>query len=259
MAVELRRLCGWRKVNGLYLCGSGSGEPCGKLPLPLTICPTCGRGIKQARGWTWIDLPEIFLTITCGAAESFYCKRCPLNPMNVVKIGRAGLLWIGESFYKTTGEFIEEANRLGISRRISAIPRKFELGKTWVCLAHPKAVTCPNCKGVGWFQSTDTVTLQCVNSDRAIDIDQKDSKPCPSCMGAGQIPGIFRVFCPDRIEKIITDEQAKDPEVLADLEKKGLTPVIVPAGDPDHQSRGSDELFANISAKHHLFYSTQIN
>jgi hypothetical protein len=53
---------------------------------------------------------------------------------------RAGLLWIGAAFYPTPEAFMEEAQRMGVSRRISAVPRDFKVGETWVALAHPKAI-----------------------------------------------------------------------------------------------------------------------
>jgi len=51
---ESKRGCGWRKPGGLYLMADGPAELCGKLPIPLEICPSCGGGIKLSRGWTWV-------------------------------------------------------------------------------------------------------------------------------------------------------------------------------------------------------------
>lgn len=147
----------------------------------------------------------------CGYAESKGRLRCTLchNPQTM---GRSGLLWIGEKFYKTPAEFNIESSALGISRRIAAVPRGFKLGETWVLLAHKKAVPVYETSGVlGELPGTETQTL------------------------AGFTPGVFRVFRPERIEKIITEEQAKNEEFMEGLAKRGLTPVIVSADDPDHQ------------------------
>ena len=57
---EPERGCGLRRPGGIYLCSDGMGLPCGKLPLPLDICPTCSGGIHFARGWTWISPQPLF-------------------------------------------------------------------------------------------------------------------------------------------------------------------------------------------------------
>jgi hypothetical protein len=65
------------------------------------------------------------------------CGDCPIADGRIQEVG---LIWVGEKFYPTAHSFADEANRMGISRRISAIPRKFKLGETWVALAHRKAI-----------------------------------------------------------------------------------------------------------------------
>src|SRR6185437_13882264 len=115
MAVEAKRGCGYRKVGGIYLVADVGGIASGRLPIPLTVCPTCGSGIKQTRGWTWVDLPPLVEAagLQCKAGLDT-CFRCPLNDPR--RIGRAGLLWIGEQFYPTPEHFAFEAESLGISR-----------------------------------------------------------------------------------------------------------------------------------------------
>jgi len=100
-------------------------------------------------------------------------------------IGRAGLLWIGERFYRTPADFDREAKVLGISRRIAAVPRGFKLGD-WILLAHRKVMPTEN----------------------------------------GLLPGIFRVWQPQRIEKIVP-ESARGADEAREL-------VVVPDDDPDH-------------------------
>ncbi len=60
LTFEAARGCGYRKAGGKYLVSGGEMLPCGRLPLELTVCPCCSQGIKQSRGWTWID-PEKLL------------------------------------------------------------------------------------------------------------------------------------------------------------------------------------------------------
>jgi hypothetical protein len=169
MAIEPRRGCGYRKAGAIYLVGSGQGDPCCKMPIALHICPTCNQGIKQARGWQWIA-PQAWLGTPCtaNAAQSLFCPAASPEAFG----DKVGLLWIGSQFYPTAGEFMREGRQLGISRRIRVVPREFELGKTWVFLAHPKVVASPE----------------------------------------GLRPGIFHIFRPSAIEKIVTESESKDEE-----------------------------------------------
>ncbi len=178
--------------------GSGEGIVCDRLPYPLEICPCCGAGIKPARGFTWIHAIKFFGVGHLNCKDSV--PGCPIcNPLP----GKYGLLWVGDKFY-TPQEFIQEARDLGISRRIAQIPKGLKLGETWILFAHRKAIV----------------------------------KPQP---GPGElfkdIPAIFYAFRPQRIEKIISESQATE-KALADLEKRGITPVIVPDDDSDHQPGG---------------------
>jgi len=132
---EARRGCGYRQPGGTYLCSSGYGRHCGALPIELSICPTCHHGIHPARGWTWVNLAA--LAAVRGCDKSGGCGDCPIADGRIQEVG---LIWVGEKFYPTAASFAEEANKMGISRRISAIPRKFKLGETWVALAHRKVI-----------------------------------------------------------------------------------------------------------------------
>jgi hypothetical protein len=171
------------------------------LPIELHVCPTCNGGIKQTRGWQWID-PQPWLTGGCDHTE----QACPAaNPEQLGE--RVGLLWIGAQFYPTPASFMAEAMVMGVSRRIAAVPRGLELGKTWVFLAHPriKEITDPSTGETQW------------------------------------IGGVFRIFRPERIEKIITEMQARDAASMAKLADAGIAPVMVPDDDRDHQGTVYDK------------------
>jgi len=159
MAIQTRRDskrgCGWRKPGGLYLVAEGTGRPCGALPIPLTRCPTCDCGIKPSRGWAWLTVDPLLgpaVALCKGApvmdgiersvpdASRRSCSRCPANNIT----GRHGLLWIGEQFYKTPQDWLEEATTQGISRRISTLPKGFKLGEHWVLVAHRKVILNPD-------------------------------------------------------------------------------------------------------------------
>lgn len=152
ISYEEARDCGFRKPSkdgvGIYLRGSNTGEDCERLPFPLETCPCCGGGFKYTRGFTWIDpmaLLSPYSEPKCTAIladDPFerhhheYCWLC--NPELLGS--KAGLIWIGEQHYKSPGQFIEEANRMGISRKIAAIPNGFEVGEHAIFLAHAKGI-----------------------------------------------------------------------------------------------------------------------
>jgi hypothetical protein len=196
-SIEAARGCGYRKPGGIYLVTDGLPGGCGKLPIPVEVCPCCGQGIKPARGCTWIDGDRIVGSARCSNAfgadvalayNAGPCHGCPLRE----PIGQAGLLWVGHEFYANPRAFDREAAIMGISRRIAAVPHGFELGRTWVFLAHR----------------------------RAIDMGQLDEDTRPIFT-----PAIFRAFRPTRLEYIVRDTDT--PDMLARLIERGFTLVRV--------------------------------
>lgn len=166
------------------------GEPCGKLPIPLTVCPCCHAGIKPARGWTWVDY-ELIREAPCSIEG---CKGCyPFDG----SVQRFGLLWIGEKFYPTPESFKKECAAMGISRRISAIPKDFKLGETWVLVAHRKAIRYDTIEWAGPEPVDETKWTS----------------------------GIFQAFKPTAIEYVVKEGDTE--EKLEFLEKRGITLVRV--------------------------------
>jgi hypothetical protein len=223
MAVEAKRGCGYRKVGGTYLVSSGEGMPCDRLPIRLDVCPVCSHGFKQARGWTWVDLFGLVggnhvVTGIQACDDPPYCPLCH----NVKAIGKAGLLWIGEKFYKTPEDFMREGRELGFSRRVHALPRGFKVGETWVLLAHPKA-----------DRSCDYVNPE-ENPEEAKQLVLENG------ILWRYFPAIFTVWRPTRVEKILKESQ-RDSEEVKELLEKGITPVFVPDDDPDHQGTVYDK------------------
>lgn len=195
---EGKRGCGYRKGGGIYVCSAGIAQPCGRLPIPLTCCPCCSQGIKPSRGWTWVDADKLFEANTCARAGRD-CILCPLGD----KLGRAGLLWIGEKYYATPGDFSMEAAQKGISRRLSQVPRDFKVGDTSVLLAHRKCIR------------NDEVAAGTLQG-----LDLKD---------AVWTPGVFQLFLPTAIEYIVSDNES--PEELQKLADRGFTLVRVHRDD----------------------------
>jgi len=194
IATESARGCGWRKTGGLYLVGEDLAAPCGRMPIPLTMCPCCGHAAiaRPARGWTWVDADKLLEGAPECKAPKRICGRCMLNAAHAWAIGKAGLIWVGEEFYRNVSDFETEIAKMGVSRRITNVPRGFIVGETYVLLAHRKAVM---------WQSP------------AMGQEPKFA------------PGIFRIWKPQRIEIIVTGEEPD--EVIDDYIKRGLSPVKI--------------------------------
>lgn len=97
-------------------------------------------------------------------------------------------------------DFVFEANTMGVSKRIANIPRGLVIGKTRIYLVHKKALG-------------DNPT--------------------------GNQMGVFASFVPKRIELVLWESQRSD-ELEASLEKRGITPVYLTDGDPDHMPQERD-------------------
>lgn len=178
------RRCGPRVPGGLYLVSLYLSEPCPILPYPVGSCSACGHGIHPARGWTWIEPRDVWGPEPHGRSPE-HALRCPLG--GGMPEGRHGLIWVGARHYPETADFFAEAERIGVSRRVKAVPRGFELGTTWVYLGHKNAVRA----GV----ETET-----------------------------RVPGLITAFKPEAVEYIIRGTETD--EELAALRRRGLTPVL---------------------------------
>lgn len=215
MAVEEPRGCGYRKVGGFYLVAGPGGvmKPCDRLPFTIENCPVCGGGLKFTRGWTWLDWLKYagthqghLVDIVGGMEERERCTEdfaCPVCAPSGFK-QPYGLLWVGEQFY-TPEEFRRESYQLGVSRRLPYTgetprpPKGIKLGESWVLFAFK------NFKKIG--------------------VDEKGKDIYESA--------IFHAFKPERFELLLWQSEAV-PERLEELVKAGVTPVIIPDGDKDH-------------------------
>jgi len=110
---------------------------------------------------------------------------------------RVGLLWIGKSFYPTVEHFEGEAAKMGICRRIAVMPRGFEVGQTFVWLAHRQATAVPTF----WSDGSGV-----------------EHKP-----GVGA--GVFRVFRPTAVEYVVKGTESDGK--LRGLEARGVSLVRV--------------------------------
>ena len=219
MSSESKRGCGYRKIGALYVEGTLIAASCPKLPYRLKPCPVCSMGIKQARGWTWIDPSQYFKDIREGKArcknyiDPATCKlgcQCPFNPPHremqrgdaVDYTNTVALLWVGKKYY-TVKTFEKEALAMGVSKRINSIPEQLQLGQTWILLCHPEAVT---------LTGTD-----------------------PEYKGKGSMAaGIFRMLKPDHIAMPMYESQASDDFKDWLLSFKGIKVVPIKDGDKAH-------------------------
>jgi len=210
---EGKRGCGYRKEGGLYLVlPEFKGQACGKLPLTLDRCPCCGAGVKFARGWTWINGKLLFEKVVCCIAGDVEHRFCVLaDPPE-----KMGLIWIGEKFYKTTDDWLNEGRDMGVSRRIQAIPHGFEVGKTWVCVAHVDAIP-----GAYMIDEKDQKQILC---DHEANAKGTACKKCKAKKEKGK-GAIFQVFKPSAIEYVVKGTETE--EELTKLEERGISLVKV--------------------------------
>lgn len=243
MAVEAARACGYRKVGGLYLVGHGAAVECDRLPLPLDECPACGRVAEQNRSHEWLG-PEYFANharplpvadyvtpegvrfLKARGLVAMLHRTAPCRDQaNASELRRAYgdhpgrhdpicergtyrrlLLWVGRAFYSPES-FTKEATEMGISRRLTQIPKGLVLGETWVLLAHPEACYEPLSWAFRWL------------------------------FGDGEVaraPGVFHAFRPERLELVLKQSDAT-PERIAKEAARGVTVVAVPDDDKDHR------------------------
>lgn len=203
MAVEPMRSCGYRKVNGLYLCGEGASMQCDRLPYKIENCPVCGSGLKFTRAWTWLDWLKYDGGHDIPPCKDLAPYKCPIcSPSEFAR--PYGLLWVGEKFYSPEA-FVRESMQLGISRRlpftgsIPRAPKNLKLGETWVLFAHKHVI-------------------HSGKDEHGADVYE---------------PAVFHAFRPTRLELLIWQKDATEAR-LAELERAGITPIVIPDGDKDH-------------------------
>lgn len=190
------RGCGWRKPGGKYLVGGSLCQPCGKLPKELCRCPVCDAGIKPARGFTWIGARVLFGVGECELSQGLEDRHCDFCVLREPP-ERAGLIWVGGRFYGTPEAFTGEVAELGVSRRISQIPKGFKVGETLVLLAHRE------------------ITFR---------------------WGEDPRPGIFAAFIPQAIEYIVTGRETADELERLEKQGCTLVRVVRDTGEESHEA-----------------------
>jgi len=212
--IEQERGCGFRKAGGLYIRGTGLAVPCDRLPYVLEYCPVCGSGIKFQRGYQMIHWYKY-----AGIHEKCKCDdHCPIcHPKDTYRYHvdfstdedrpeLYAIMWVGDKYY-SPGDFIDEAHKQGICKRISAVPKDIVFGETWILLAHKKAGEKKN--------------------------DDGEIEPCEA---------IFYAFRPTHVEKILTKKQARDKKLIKKLRKQNIKILIATEIDKDDNVRQTEPL-----------------
>lgn len=206
MAEHIRG-CGWRVHQGIYLVGDFTPVYCDRLPYPLKTCRVCGNGIRVGRNFTKILPKSLFGNHEDCQENRDHCLMCkPVSddPSYIMRVGRE----------YSIDSFVEEACRLGVSKRIHQIPRELKLGKTIVYLAHSDACTEVD-------TSPDKPKKRNPKKEQLKLVEVEKVKKCL---------GIFTAFVPQRIEKIYWESEIEkmSDEEKKELEKRHITPVGVP-------------------------------
>lgn len=204
MAVEPRRQCGFRSIGSTYLVSDDPGVRCERMPLPIVSCSRCGSGLKQTRGFQWVPHERLFDGLkggmkTCKIVDR-HCSTCPVCAprllANADPTDKVGMMWIGAQHYRTPEAFLEEAARLGVSRRVAVWPKGLVLGRSYVATAHPSA------------------------------LKPRGSTPAK--------PAVIHLFRVKRMELIVT-KAMREEDWVSRLAARGATLVEVPENDPDHR------------------------
>lgn len=217
MAIEPKRGCGYRKIGGLYLVGDYTPVACDRMPLEISVCPVCGQGLHFTRSTTEIDPLKLWgIHQPCSDAPT--CPMC-YPPNSSPQLGHY-VMTVGKKYYSPQS-FLEEAIKMGISKRIPFVPKKLVLGASVIYLAHPEAV---ELKESPAMQQALAILGQpgAQQQEKLLDAER-----------VAQGMGIFAAFRPRGIEKLIKQSDAT-PEETERLRQRGITPIKVPDADRDH-------------------------
>lgn len=165
-----------------------------------------GDVIKQSRSYRKIENPAPLFAEPCKYKEGevgekfmqqigysvrrLKCKGCPLDRETVE--GPMMLDWIGKRHYPTAVHFEMEAVAMGVSRRIRHVPDWFDVGNTWVALAHRNAIKLEE------EEQSDHVKF---------------------------LPAIIKMYRPTEIQYVVTGYETADE--LREMIRKGITPVRI--------------------------------
>jgi hypothetical protein len=231
MAVEAKRGCGYRKAGGLYLVGDLSDA------VPVDYLPAC-VDYAQTRAAEWASPARLLASVPPGEAEGFRRRE------------RALLMWVGETHY-SPASFLAEARRMGVSKRIAAIPSDAQPGDP-IALAHPAAMTVTAETAEPWPQTVHcgrcldvpvatALTNGLRNAAGKQLVQRKDGTAAPRALPTHDplhVAGVFCLFTLQAVELVLPRSVASDPEIVRRCAARGVRIVSVPDDDPDHVPAG---------------------
>lgn len=155
---ERLRGCGWREVNKLYLTGEPDPALCKRLPGATTA--------PFSLGVQWRPLGEIAAGGTpCAGGEA--CAGCILSAGRAHELSM--LMWVGAENYSPE-EFVAEAERMGISKKIPGVPADFRPGQL-VLLAHRRAMPPEQGGGAGIFYAFRAARIEMLVEEARVEED----------------------------------------------------------------------------------------
>ena len=134
------------------------------------------------------------------------------------------LVFVGSRHYPTIESFLDEANQMGISRRLHKLPHNVVAGKSTMYLAHEQKTKCVRCNGSGQLKQAVKTREIPVEYQGDTLIVEEFSIICPDCQGKGHkknpvifasyiIPGL-RIYI-NKLPPGITDINSMDAKLYA--------------------------------------------
>lgn len=222
MATESKRGCGYRKAGGIYVVGDGIGEPVDWMPFCIDY--------PFAQGLLWA-LPERLFRTVGPLGEGILPSRWLAPP-------KVGLIWIGKKHYSDPAEFVKEAMRQGVSRRLGHLPVGLKPG-TPIALAHVNAI---HAEEFEFAKPEDLTIIQSPHCAVCSDVPGAKAIVNASIVPphhrrkspVAQIGGVFYLFHARAVEVVLPESVAARPEIQHECQKQGVVIVAVPDNDRDH-------------------------
>ena len=106
------------------------------------------------------------------------------------------LIWVGSKHYPDIQSFLDEANTMGISRRLHKLPHGVIAGKSTAYLAHEQKTRCIQCNGSGKLKKAVKTREIPVEYQGDTMIVEEFSIICQNCQGIGYTknPVIFASY-----------------------------------------------------------------